>query len=215
MDMKKSMESLNRTQQNFMRTMRRLLYTILFFVLLFGLGYVFVEFYPFIFSRKVHGVIVSVDRVQLNVSLMQATDEKVNPQIFSFAIAVREASGEIVTASAEDRQWAAANKGLCVEAVFYPYPPWKVMKSGTYFNARLDRLYECPPGMNTLPPPAPVGSPPPPPPEAPGAAQAPPVTAQPTTTAPPPAPPVDQPAPPPQQPPHPHPKKKTTKIPSH
>lgn len=114
---------------------------ICFFVLV-GIG--FVNYYPFIFSRKVNGVLMSVDRVQLNVSLMQSGGERVDPTLFSFAVAIREDSGEIVTASAEDRQWAAAQKGFCAEATYYPYPFWKVMKSGTYFNARLDRLYECP-----------------------------------------------------------------------
>lgn len=111
---------------------------------LVGTGYIFVEFYPFIFSRKVSGVLVSVERLQLNVSLMQTSEQTVNPQLYSFALAIREDSGEIVAASAEDRQWAAATKGNCVEAVFYPYPPWKVMKAGTYYNARLDRLSDCP-----------------------------------------------------------------------
>lgn len=67
-----------------------------------------------------------------------------NPQLFSFAIAIRTDDGEIVTASTEDRQWAAALQGRCVTAQYYPYPPWKLAKGGTYFNARLDRQYECP-----------------------------------------------------------------------
>lgn len=164
--MKQSLERLNRTQQQFARTMKRFVLTLFFFVVLLGAMYGFVQFYPYIFSRNVHGVIMSVDRVQLNVSLMQggqAGDDKINPQLFSFAIAIREDNGEIITASAEDRQWAAAQRGLCAEAVFYPYPPWKVMKSGTYFNARLDRLYECPDkaaNLQPVPPPAPaVGAP--------------------------------------------------------
>lgn len=115
-------------------------------------GYGFVSYYPFIFSRRVVGVLLSVDRVQLNVSLMQSGGDKVDPTLFSFAVAIREDSGEIITASAEDRQWAAAQRGLCAEATYYPYPPWKVMKSGTYFNARLDRLFECPDKAAKLPP---------------------------------------------------------------
>lgn len=112
-------------------------------------GYVFVVFYPYIFSKKVEGVIESVERIQLNVSLMQNTgtqggNDQINPQLFSFSVAIKTKDGEIFTASAEDRQWAVAQKGQCVEAQLYPYPPWKLMKGGTFFNARLDRLFECP-----------------------------------------------------------------------
>lgn len=127
-----------------MESIKRYLRVLLGLVIFAIIGFGFVEFYSYIFSRKVKGVIESIERVQLNVALMQGSaEDKVNPQLFSFSIAVREPSGEILTASAEDRQWAVANKGLCVEAVFYPYPPWKLMKSGTYFNARLDKLYDC------------------------------------------------------------------------
>lgn len=104
---------------------------------------VYVEYYPFLFSRRVKGVIESVERIHLDVALMQSSSDQVNPQLFSFSVAVREPSGEIVTASAEDRQWAVAQKGFCVEAVFYPYPWWHVMKSGTFYNARLDKMYDC------------------------------------------------------------------------
>lgn len=128
-----------------MRAIRKFFTGVLLLIGVLAAGFIFVEYYPFIFSRKVSGVLVSIERIQLNVSLMQnASDEKVNPSLFSFALAIREDSGEIVAASAEDRQWAAAIKGNCIEAVFYPYPPWKVMKSGTYFNARMDRMSVCP-----------------------------------------------------------------------
>lgn len=127
-----------------MRAVRRFFFGMIILIACVGLGFIFVNFYPYIFSRTVKGVLVSIERIQLNVSLLQSSDEKVNPSLFSFALAIREDSGEIVAASAEDRQWAAAQKGNCIEAVFYPYPPWQVMKSGTYYNARLDKMSECP-----------------------------------------------------------------------
>lgn len=133
-----------------MKSFRRWLLGLGFLAVLSALGYIFVAFYPYIFAREVHGLILSVDPVQLNASLMHQPD-RVSPQLFSFAIAIREDTGEIVTASAEDRQWSAAQRGLCVEAVFYPYPPWKLMKAGNFFNARLDRLYECPEKAHLLP----------------------------------------------------------------
>ncbi len=114
-------------------------------VLLVILGSLAVSNYSFLFSRRVKGVVVAVKPVQLNVSVMQmqAQGEKLNPQLFSSSVAIREESGEILTASAEDRQWAVVQEGNCAEATYYPYPPWQVMKAGTYFGARLDRLYDC------------------------------------------------------------------------
>ena len=133
-----------------MKALKRslLLMGVLVFLLLGAI--VFVKYYSFIFSRRVKGVIVKVERVQLEVTLMQAQPGPVNPQLYSFAVAIKEASGEIVTASAEDRQWAVAQEGQCAEAVYYPYPPWKFDKANTYFGARLEKLSDCqgqaPPG---------------------------------------------------------------------
>lgn len=128
-----------------MRAVRKFFTALLILIGFVAMSFIFIEYYPFIFSRKVSGVLVSIERIQLNVSLLQTgSEEAVNPSLFSFALAIQEDSGEIVSASAEDRQWAAAIKGKCVDAVFYPYPPWKVMKSGTYFNARLDGSRDCP-----------------------------------------------------------------------
>lgn len=127
--------------------LKRFFYTLLGLGIFASLIYILVIFYPYIFSKHVTGVIESVERVQLNVSLLQQSSEnnnQINPQLFSFSIAIKTADGEIHTSSAEDRQWAVAQKGQCVEAQLYPYPPWKLMKGGTYFNARLDRLFECP-----------------------------------------------------------------------
>lgn len=115
-------------------------------LVLVGVGSIFVKYYSFIFSRRVVGTIEKIERVQLNVALMQTTGapgDKLNSDLFSFAVAIKEASGEIVTASAEDRQWAVAQQGQCAEAVYYPYPPWRFDKANTYFGARLEKLTEC------------------------------------------------------------------------
>lgn len=111
---------------------------------LIGIGAFVLNFYSFIFSRKVVGVIEKVEKVDLNVALMQTTGEsKINPALYSFAVAIKEKSGEIVTASAEDRQWAVAQPGQCAEAVYFPYPPWKFDKANTYYGARLEKLSDC------------------------------------------------------------------------
>lgn len=117
----------------------------LILLLLSLIGFVLVKFYPYIFSRRVSGEVMGVERVAISVALMQTQDNVINPQMFSFAIAVRdEKSGEIVTGSSEDRQWAVVEKGKCAEAEFFPYPPWNVEKWRTYYNVRLIRLADCP-----------------------------------------------------------------------
>lgn len=99
--------------------------------------------YSVIFSKTVVGEITRVERVELPVALMARPDQ-VTSKVFSFAIGIKDQkTGEIYTASSEDRQWAVAEKGQCVEAVFLPYPPWELTKKDTYFGARLVRLYEC------------------------------------------------------------------------
>jgi hypothetical protein len=126
--------------------LKRLLFTGFGIVIIFLLAWGFIEFYPFLFSKTIIGKIEKVERVELNVSLMQTTGQpgNINPEMYSFAVAIKTDSGEIFTASAQDRQWAVAQTGQCAEARFYPYPFWNLDKSGTYFNARLISLRECP-----------------------------------------------------------------------
>jgi hypothetical protein len=110
--------------------------------------YGFFDFYPYIFAKTIKGQIEKVERVQVNVALMQGSSEggggnKMSPDLFSFAVAIRTPDGEVFTASAEDRQWAAVSPGLCVTAKFFPYPPWKLDKAGTYYGARLLESRVC------------------------------------------------------------------------
>ncbi len=112
-------------------------------VFLVGIIFVLVEFYPFIFSRHVEGVVVDVQKVEVSGAIMTRTTGDLN-LLHSFAVAVRESSGEIVTSSAEDRQWALVKPGQCVEAQFFPYPPWDLQKGGTFHGARLHKLSDCP-----------------------------------------------------------------------
>ena len=89
------------------------------------------------------GEVIGIDRV-IEPSTIIGAGKIPNAQIFSFAVAIKDANGDILTASSEDRQWAVVEKGKCAEAVFFPYPPWILDKAGTFFGARLYRLYECP-----------------------------------------------------------------------
>jgi hypothetical protein len=116
---------------------------VVFLILIFA-GFIFINYYSYIFSRKVKGVIEKVERVELNVALMQTDGTgRMNPQLYSFAVAIKEPNGEIVTASSEDRQWAVVKEGQCAEAIYYPYPPWKLDKANTYYGARLEKLSDC------------------------------------------------------------------------
>ena len=118
---------------------------VLFFVLILA-AWGFVDFYPYLFAQKIEGQIEKVERVELGVSLIQnggASDTKINPQLYSFAVAIKTAEGKIWTASAEDRQWASMSTGTCVKAKFFPYPPWRMDKSGTYYGARLLEAWDC------------------------------------------------------------------------
>ncbi len=109
-------------------------------------GWGFFQFYPYIFAKTVEGKIEKVERVQVNVALMQTTGDeggKINPGLYSFAVAIKDSKGQIWTASAEDRQWASMREGICVAAKYFPYPPWDLAKSGTYHGARILRAWDC------------------------------------------------------------------------
>ncbi len=86
---------------------------------------------------------IGIDRVTQPTSII-GSSQIPDSQLFSFAVAIKVPSGEIFTASSEDRQWAVVEKGQCAEVKFFPYPPWQLDKSGTYFGARLLKLFACP-----------------------------------------------------------------------
>lgn len=90
------------------------------------------------------GRVVAIDRVTQPNAVISSGAQIPAAQVFSFAVAIRDADGEIVTASSEDRQWAVVEKDQCAEAKYFPYPPWELEKAGTYFGARLLKLYDCP-----------------------------------------------------------------------
>lgn len=122
--------------------MRKTLYLLCAALLLLGSTALVVHYYSFIFSKDVKGKVIGIDRVTQATAIIGGSPIPPN-QLFSFAIAIQEAGGEIVTSSSEDRQWAVVEKGQCAEAKYFPYPPWVLEKSGTYFGARLMRLYTC------------------------------------------------------------------------
>ena len=134
--------------QNFGRTIRKfvILAVVLAFIVLTVSFLSNQDNYGYVFSKTVKGEIMEVERVNQATAIIAGSRPLPADHIFSFAVAIRQADGEIYTASSEDRQWAVARKGFCVEAEFYPYPPWDLQKRGTYRNARLTRLMDCKPG---------------------------------------------------------------------
>jgi hypothetical protein len=112
-------------------------------ILLILTGTICIRYYSFVFARHVEGEIIGIDRVTQPSMVIGAGSQIPASQVFSFALAIRDKNGEIVTASSEDRQWAVVEKGQCAEAKYFPYPFWELDKSGTYFGARLLKLYNC------------------------------------------------------------------------
>lgn len=126
------------------KIMRKFVYILSFLVLLVFSGYAFFNYYSLLFAKDVEGTIENVERVTEVQTLVAPS--QINPnQLYSFAIAIRKPNGEITTSSAVDRQWAVAQKGQCVIARLYPYPPWHLDKGGTFYNARLLKLSDCSP----------------------------------------------------------------------
>jgi hypothetical protein len=132
------------TQQSLWVSLKNKFAWFLIFVFLASAVGVILHYYSYVFSRQIMGEVIGIDRVIQPSTIIGMGTPLPASQVFSFAIAIKEASGEIVTASSEDRQWAVVEKGQCAEARYFPYPPWELDKSGTYFGARLLKLYDCP-----------------------------------------------------------------------
>lgn len=103
----------------------------------------FIANWSFVFKQKITGEIVAAERVNSALTVLTDSNSKINPQVFSFSVAIKDQqTGEIHMASSEDRQWAAVSKGNCVVAAFFPYPPWRIIDKGmTNKNARLLRNF--------------------------------------------------------------------------
>jgi hypothetical protein len=124
----------------------KLTLALLIVFVIFSIGVTF-RFYSYIFARSVTGEVVGIERLTQPGGIITGgalTNNQVTAALFSFAVAVKDKDGEIVTASSDDRRWAVVEKGGCVEARFFPYPFWEIDKAGTYFRVRLVRQFNCP-----------------------------------------------------------------------
>ena len=124
--------------------MKKVAVSFLVIVIIAVIGYTMVSYWPYIFSKNVEGQVIKVEKLMDPIALISRDGDPSN-KVFSFAVALKnETTGEIFTASTEDRQWAAVQgEGLCAQAKFFPYPPWKFDKAGTYYGARLLKLWTC------------------------------------------------------------------------
>ncbi len=106
------------------------------------LVWIFIFNWSFVFKKKIIGEVVAVERVAGTLTVITNSKDAINPQAFSFSVAIRDLkTSEIHMASSEDRQWAAVQKGNCAVAAFFPYPPWNLQKGSTSHNARLLKNY--------------------------------------------------------------------------
>lgn len=115
------------------------------FAVIFTLAVCFgvVTNYSWIFAKSIEGEIFKVERVTDPTMIVGNVAN--NPSaMHSFSIAIKVADGSIHTASSEDRQWAVVVPGCKVKALFFRYPFWELKRGGTFFNARLDDMRDCP-----------------------------------------------------------------------
>lgn len=125
-----------------MRILKLILKSIISFIVFGFFVWVFIFNWPFVFKKRIVGHLATVERVGTEIIVDNRTGS-IPPQAFSFSIAIQDLkTGEIHMASSEDRKWAAAQKGNCVVAAYYPYPPWKINKGTTDYNARLIQNFQ-------------------------------------------------------------------------
>lgn len=121
-----------------MNKFKKIFFTLLsvsVFVYIFGFNW------SFVFKKRIIGEIVAVEKVS-DALILAGANQPINSQVFSFSVGIKDlSSGEIYMSSSEDRQWAAVQKGNCVVAAYFPYPPWMLSKANTNHNARLLRNF--------------------------------------------------------------------------
>jgi hypothetical protein len=143
-----------------MNGFKKFIYTLGLLVFVVVVIYILGTNWGYVFAKNVEGQVFQIERItQPTMFLTDRTlgdpksQSSVTPAeaMYSFAVAIRTKDGQIYTASSEDRKWAVAQKGICVEAKFYPYPPWNLEAGGTYRNARLTSMKECPKDFPPMP----------------------------------------------------------------
>ncbi|HMN69315.1 MAG TPA: hypothetical protein PKC28_12300 [Bdellovibrionales bacterium] len=124
-----------------MRNVKLAIRLLIGFVLLGLIVYFVVINWSFVFSKRVYGEIVNVERVTDPSAILSARTSEA--QIHSYSILIQGEDGKLYTSSSEDSQWQVAKKGYCADVRLYRYPPWHFDRASTFFNARLLELTVC------------------------------------------------------------------------
>lgn len=125
--------------QNVMSYLKKFIVVIVLFIVVWALF----SNWSFIFKKRIVGEVSTVESTDKAFAVIANSKNPLNPQVFSYSIAIKDLhSGEIHMASSEDRKWGAVEKGNCVVAAYFPYPPWKLDKGTTDYNARLLRNFQ-------------------------------------------------------------------------
>lgn len=137
-----------------MQAFKKFSVTALVIVVVLALGYFVVSKYSFVFSKVIEGRIIGVERITQPTAVIGSTTP--TDALFSFAVAIEDQeTKKVYTASSEDRQWGVAKYCARAKVRFYPYPFWNFEKSGTYFNARVEELFDCKNATEPVPSPTP------------------------------------------------------------
>jgi len=118
-------------------------------VVLLAVGGLVISNYSWVFSKRVTGKVVDVERVTDPSAIIGGT-RVTEAQMYSYSVLIQGDDGHLYTASSEDRQWQVVKKGYCVEALLFRYPPWVLERANTFFNARVKDVKICP-GETKLP----------------------------------------------------------------
>jgi hypothetical protein len=135
-----------------MQAFKKFSVTAVVILVVLALGYFVFANYSYVFSKVVEGRIIGVERITQPTAVLGATTP--SEALFSFAIEDAETK-KVFTASSEDRQWGVAKYCTRAKVRFYPYPFWNFEKSGTYFNARVEELFDCQKADQPVPTPTP------------------------------------------------------------
>ena len=126
----------------------KLLKVFILVLILVVVGALVVNNYSWVFSKRVLGQVVDVERVTDPIAVYGS--RVTEAQMYSYSILIQGNDGHLYASSSEDRQCQVVKKGYCVDALLFRYPPWVLEKAGTFFNARLKDVTICP-GQTTLP----------------------------------------------------------------
>jgi hypothetical protein len=131
-----------------MKAVKGFLTALILVLIVAGVGAFLVINYSWVFSKRVRGEVIGVERVTAPTAVLG--NRVSESQMYSYSVLIQAEDGKLYSAASEDRQWQVVKKGYCVDALLYRYPPWKLEQGNTFFNARVEQIRVCP-GQTSLP----------------------------------------------------------------